>query len=399
MITTAAIFDHRGTSKKRPGPIEIRVIVNRKPIYINTGIKVNRSEFKFGQIIDRADADKLNERLGIVSRVVADEVNACIAEGREVRTDVIRRKIWQQEAASAGNDFLDWASEQVELMNVKEGTLKHYKTLLRRLREYERLTAWNDISVESIYNFDSWLHKLTSRETEAMRMMGGKRQKISDAGVHNYHKCLKSLLSRAVRFGKLQSNPYDSMRGQFKRGETQRTNYLTEEEMAAFCNLHPIEGTTMAVARDVFVLQMYTGLSYSDIMAFDASEYKMVGGVYVNNGERIKTGVPYVSQLLPPVVEILERYHWQVPHIDNADYNHCLKALGIAAGISTPLHSHMARHTFATYMLRNGVRIENVSRMLGHTNIAVTQRYAKVLAESVHEDFQKIAQLIKTNEK
>ena len=398
MITTTAIYDHRGTSKKRPGPIEIRVIVNRKPIYINTGIKVNRSEFKFGQIIDRADADKLNERLGIVSRVVADEVNACIAEGREVRTDVIRRKLWQQEAASAGNDFLEWAAEQVELMNVKEGTLKHYKTLLRRLREYERLTAWNDIGVESIYNFDSWLHKLTSRETEAMRMMGGSRKKITDAGVHNYHKCLKSLLTRAVRFGKLPANPYDSMRGQFKRGESQRTNYLTEEEMAAFCNLHPIAGTTMAVARDVFVLQMYTGLSYSDIMAFDASAYRKVDGVYVNNGERIKTGVPYVSQLLPPVVEILERYRWQVPHIDNADYNHCLKALGVAAGISTPLHSHMARHTFATYMLRNGVRIENVSRMLGHTNIAVTQRYAKVLAESVHEDFQKIAKLIKTND-
>ena len=169
--------------------------------------------------------------------------------------------------------------------------------------------------------------------------------------------------------------------------------------MAAFVNLHPIEGTQMAVARDVFILQMYTGLAYSDIMAFDASAYRKVDGVWVNNGERIKTGVPYVSQLLPPVVEILERYRWQVPQIDNSDYNKCLKALGMAAGISTPLHSHIARHTFATYMLRNGVRIENVSRMLGHTNIAVTQRYAKVLAESVHEDFQKIAQLIKTKEK
>jgi site-specific recombinase XerD len=68
------------------------------------------------------------------------------------------------------------------------------------------------------------------------------------------------------------------------------------------------------------------------------------------------------------------------------------------AGISTPLHSHLARHTFATYMLRNGAKIENVSRMLGHTNITQTQRYAKVLAESVHEDFDRVAEKMWTAE-
>ena len=65
------------------------------------------------------------------------------------------------------------------------------------------------------------------------------------------------------------------------------------------------------------------------------------------------------------------------------------------AGITTPLHSHLARHTFATYMLRNGVKIENVSKMLGHTNITQTQRYAKVLAQSVQEDFDMIAEKMK----
>ena len=49
---------------------------------------------------------------------------------------------------------------------------------------------------------------------------------------------------------------------------------------------------------------------------------------------------------------------------------------------------HMARHTFATRMLSSGARIENVSKMLGHTNIKQTQRYAKVLASSVIADFE-----------
>lgn len=63
------------------------------------------------------------------------------------------------------------------------------------------------------------------------------------------------------------------------------------------------------------------------------------------------------------------------------------KMMGMACGISRPLHSHMARHTFATFALRQGVKIENLARMLGHTNITQTQRYAKVVAQSVHEEF------------
>ena len=68
-----------------------------------------------------------------------------------------------------------------------------------------------------------------------------------------------------------------------------------------------------------------------------------------------------------------------------------MKTIGMALGIQTRMHTHLARHTFATWMLRNGVRLENVGKMLGQSNIRTTQRYAKVLAESVHEDFEKVA--------
>lgn len=82
----------------------------------------------------------------------------------------------------------------------------------------------------------------------------------------------------------------------------------------------------------------------------------------------------------------------KIPQMSNADYNFQLKELQKMTGIKTRLHSHLARHTFATFMLRNGAKIENVSRMLGHTNITQTQRYAKVLAQSVHDDFDMIAE-------
>ena len=392
MISTTAVFDHSGrSSAKKLGPIEIRVIVNRTPYYINTGVRVYKNEFQFGQVVDRADAKELNERIGIISKIVEEEVNKCIIEKRDFRVDNVRSKIFKNSnSENSEREFIDWAEEQVNNLTIKETSQKRYKALIRRLKEYGKIAHWSDINVESIYNFDAWLHTLDSRQTEALTMMGIKSEKISDSGVFNYHKCMKSLLSRAVLFGKIGSNPYEMKRGMFKRGESNKIQYLTQDEMDAFCSLHPKDGTIMALAHDVFILQMFTGLAYSDIMAFDASQYRKVDGSWVNVGSRIKTGVPYISQLLPPVVEILEKYNWKVPFINNADYNHALKGLGIAAGISTPIHSHMARHTFATWMLRNGVRIEHVSRMLGHTNIAVTQRYAKVLAEDIRAEFDRI---------
>jgi integrase len=203
------------------------------------------------------------------------------------------------------------------------------------------------------------------------------------------------MLNRALKLNKLQANPYDRMKGVFKRGTRDVVDYLTKEQMKMVENLEPVPGSQYETARDLFIFQMYTGLSYSDTQAFDFSKYKKVKGKWINIGERIKTGVAYVSSLLPPAVAVLEKYGWTVPKIDNADYNHLLKVVGTMAEIPTKMHTHLARHTFATWMLRNGAKIENVSRMLGHTNIRQTQRYAKVLAESVHEDFDMVAAKMK----
>jgi site-specific recombinase XerD len=63
-------------------------------------------------------------------------------------------------------------------------------------------------------------------------------------------------------------------------------------------------------------------------------------------------------------------------------------------GIKTKLHSHLARHTFATFMLDKGVPIEHVSKMLGHTNITQTQRYAKVKPKAIYDDFDRVATML-----
>ena len=55
---------------------------------------------------------------------------------------------------------------------------------------------------------------------------------------------------------------------------------------------------------------------------------------------------------------------------------------------------HMSRHTFATMCLNNGVKMENVSKMLGHTNVRTTQQYAKVLNAEVEKDFEMLERIL-----
>ena len=392
MITTAIVWDHRGrTNAGCEGPLEVRVTVDRKPYYINTGIKVRKTEWKAGTIVNRPDADSLRTRLYILIKKIEAEINAAIEDGRTIDVADIKRRAWVLVADESSTSFLEWCSDQIDQLTHSGGTMQHYLTMLTRLNDFDTIRRWQDLTVENIYKWDAYLHKITKPQSDADIKAGKPAEPISDGSIYNYHKCLKALLNRAVLFDRLRQNPYDRLKGKFKRGDRERIDFLTDEEMAAFESLHPMSGSKMSMARDLFVFQMFTGLAYSDAQNFDIGDYKLIDGVWKNTGERIKTGVAYTSQLLPPVVEILERYNWQVPHLDNADYNRCLKALGMACGIERPLHSHMARHTFATWMLRHGVPIEHVSKMLGHTNITQTQRYAKIVAADIHDDFERIA--------
>ena len=147
-------------------------------------------------------------------------------------------------------------------------------------------------------------------------------------------------------------------------------------------------------ARDLFVFACHTGAAYCDLMELNKSHLVRddEGSLWLKFN-RQKTGVLCRIKLLPEAIRIIEKYRSNeretlLPFIGYATYQSYLKALRLRAGISFPFTTHTARHTFATLItLERGVPIETVSKMLGHSNVSMTERYAKVTPQKLFEEF------------
>ena len=147
-------------------------------------------------------------------------------------------------------------------------------------------------------------------------------------------------------------------------------------------------------ARDLFIFACHTGAAYCDLMELNKSHLVRddEGSLWLKFN-RQKTGVLCRIKLLPEAIRIIEKYRSNeretlLPFIGYTTYQSYLKALRLRAGISFPFTTHTARHTFATLItLERGVPIETVSKMLGHSNVSMTERYAKVTPQKLFEEF------------
>ena len=391
MITVNTVFDHRNRTRRgKPGAIEIRIIHNRRSQYVSTGIRVKASEFRDGRIINRPDSDILNERLSIIRTRIEAYVNDAIKSGA---IDMSRIKAYITTGvlpSETKTEFLDWFGQKYKKLPVSADRKKHYKSTLLKLIEYDRIKTWGDISKASIIEFDTWLHNLTCHSSRYPDVA----KRLDTSTIYNQHKNLKRMLRLAVDTGLLQENPYDRLKGKFSRGEKENIEYLDDDDIRRITDFRPSDTTRLRIARDIFVCQMYTGMSFADVLKADLADYQYKDGKYTKVGKRTKTGSLYVSQLLPPVVEVLEKYNGRLPHISNQEYNRLLKQMGEILNIKIKLHSHLARHTFATLMLRNGVPVASLQSMLGHRKITQTMKYAKILSDTVSGEYSRVEKVL-----
>ncbi|MCR4030699.1 MULTISPECIES: site-specific integrase [Flavobacterium] len=207
-----------------------------------------------------------------------------------------------------------------------------------------------------------------------------------------YMRMYKTAFNYALKSDLITKNPFDLYEG--KVFETDAV-YLFPEELKTI-ETKEITAGRLVKTRDIFIFCCYTGYAPAD-----ASALKEENLVCDNNDDlwilanRTKTSMHENVPLLPPAGRIIHKYkHLQptlLPSISNQKMNEYLKEIATLCGIKKKLTWYTARHTFATTVtLGNGIRIENVSSMMGHANILQTQHYAKVLDLNIKEDMKKL---------
>jgi integrase len=173
-------------------------------------------------------------------------------------------------------------------------------------------------------------------------------------------------------------------------------DYLSETELRIF-EKGVLKAEHHSKTRDVFVFSCYTGLSYTDVRSLtDNNIVRGIDGEHWIFTQREKTEKPVKIQLLDPALEIIKKYdNDEAKNVrllrvySNQKTNVYLKEITALFEIKKNITFHSARHTFATTVtLSNGVPIETVSKLMGHSKLSTTQVYARVIEEKVSMDMK-----------
>lgn len=265
-------------------------------------------------------------------------------------------------------------------------TYLRYKLTRNRLAEFMQARyRLPDMAVKELHprfaiDFDRWLrmnYRLTNNST--MKLM---RQ-------------LKTMLHVGYLNGWSKNDPLAGYKLHFEKVDR---GYLTDEELDRLAN-KVFAMKRLEVIRDLFLFSCYTGLAYIDLKHLSADMLRRWpdGNLWIDT-KRQKTDVPVHVRLLDVPIRLIEKYDGTTeggllfPVPSNQKVNSYLKEIASVCGIDKDLTFHMARHTFATTVtLANGVPIETVSKMLGHTNIQTTQIYARVIDTKINNDMEVLA--------
>ena len=272
-------------------------------------------------------------------------------------------------------------------VDIKENSLASYRQTRARLQQFIQAKykvsdlAFSQLTEDFIKQFEQYV----------IGEVG-----LKQSTCYNMIVLIKKVCKLAYREGAADSLLFDNVH--VDKGDNRLPKALDKDALDKLKALRfdGLDGD-METSRDVFLFACYTGAAYCDLMALNREHLVRddEGNLWLKFS-RQKTGVLCRVKLLPEALRLLEQLHSDaretlLPYMNYATYLSCLKAISLRAGLSLPITTHTARHTFATLItLEQGVPIETVSKMLGHSTVRMTERYAEVTPQKLFEEFDRL---------
>ena len=381
--------------KNGEAPICMRITVNKRvaEVMIKRSIPVDlwnqKKECSKGK--DRA-ATELNHYINTVRAKILQIHRELEIDNKTITADIIKDCFYGRDKVQ--RSLLEVYAEHNEKCRAligkeyTESTVTKFDTSINRLKEYIRSRYHRDdmmlaeLDGQFIRDFDFWLK--TDKHCQNNSAL-------------KHLKNLKKVVRIALANGWIKKDPFYGIR--FKQEEV-NVEFLSREELDILMNKE-FTIKRLEQVRDIFVFCCFTALAFVDVQQLSREHLiKDNNGALWIRKARQKTNQMCNIPVLSIPQRILGKYEDNaecikkgvlLPVISNQRMNAYLKEIADLCGIAKRLTTHVARHTAATVVfLANDVSMENVSKILGHSNIRMTQHYARVLDSSIMRDMANV---------
>ncbi|TGD59131.1 site-specific integrase [Flavobacterium humi] len=387
------------TSLQGKAPICARVTVNgkRTEISVKRSLNVNEwNEMKGMAKGNRKEITELNLFLTQFKAKIINTYQNMLLNDEPIDGPTIRDKVMGTDRLAPTLVLLMEYHNEQQLHKLAPGTMKNYHTTQRYVKsflmeKFKRTDIFlSQLNYKFILEFERFLFNYVPKDHQ---------KPINNNGIMKHIERLRKMINMAVKLDWLAKDPFASFKKRFDKVERESLN---SEELAILTDKE-LSIERLRHVRDMFLFSCYTGLSYIELA--ELTPNKIVTGIdrglWISTS-RAKTDTRVRVPLLPVATDLMEKYRDDpralnngtvFPVISNQRMNGYLKEIADVCGIMKTLTFHIARHTFATTVtLSNGVPIESVSKMLGHTSIRTTQIYAKVVEHKLSEDMRNLEQ-------
>ncbi len=389
------IKKHR-TDVNGQSPIYLRVKINSKSVDISVqrSISIDKWDNTNGIVKGNSKEVKaLNKYLFSIKSALYEHYKHLREDGSNVTAKQVRNSylgITEDTRKKIIEIYKEHNADIKKLKNIDYSpiTIRRYDTSLERLQQYIKARyKRNDFYLENIN------HSFVTRYESFIKT----EYKISHNTTIKFLKHLKKVLRIAKANGWMNTDPFVNIKLVEKKTDR---GYLTDIDLEKIMKLK-FEVNRLEEVRDCFIFSCFTGLAHSDLARL--TEDSIVIGSDGNDWIKIhrkKTDTLSSIPILSMTRKIIEKYknhpycinkNVLIPVKSNQKMNAYLKEIKNLAKIKMELTTHLARHTFATTVtLNNDVPIESVSKMLGHSSLATTKIYARLLDNKVGKDMSKL---------
>ena len=397
------------------------------PIYARVTIDGNRDEISIGKMIQSDNWDNEVKRAtkddpdykAINSKILQVEASlerhfTVLQTQHERITPLMLKNVFNNLPVHRKRGKIKELKTKYTLLMATDRVIADFKKMVeKKTRSYETLKQWKSSKNKIVefldYEFSGKDIELSNIESSFAQQFYDyltiHREKIIQTSAANKRiKHTKQILKFAETNKWMVKNPLTEFK--CKRDEPE----IIPLELYEVDTMYRKTGLVERIeeVRDTYIFQCFTGFAFQDLFDLSPDNIVIVGLKSERwlVKKRGKTNITEMVPILPIVEKLIEKYknhpycksnNKLMPVNSNARYNGYLKELADICRIKRKLNTHLARHTFADIMLNTlNFTLEEVSKMLGHSDIRTTMRYARVKKTKISNTWNNVKSLLFT---